>query len=270
MSNPHSVGKNLGRLAWVRGWRSALLLFLAALTFAGVAAAAGKVVWKKTKLEELDKSWKIAIEVHLDRAPDVAHVPVRFTFTPTAYYERALVDGHKEPVTRTVPLQNQQPLVESVDLSFLDPASGKTASRTRFTFQITRDHGFEAGQYEVKVTDARSGKELGGNTSLTLTGDNEIVDRRSVVFDDKPKAKPKTDPAAAPAPEQKELTPEDEAFWQGGPKNQDEKPKPLPPPASLQEKPGCGCRMGGEHSNSASLGLAALGLALLTRRVRRA
>ncbi len=270
MSNPHSVGRTLGKVALLRGWRSALLFFLAALTFAGVAAAAGKVVWKKTKLEELDKSWKIAIEVHLDRAPDVAHVPVRFTFTPTAYYERALVDGHKEPVTRTVPLQNQQPLVESVDLSFLDPASGKTASRTRFTFQITRDHGFEAGQYEVKVTDARSGKELGGNTSLTLTGDNEIVDRRSVVFDDKPKAKPKTDAAAAPAPEQKELTPEDDAFWQGGPKNQDEKPKPLPPPASLQEKPGCGCRMGAEHSSTASLGLAALGLALLTRRARRA
>jgi MYXO-CTERM domain-containing protein len=264
------VGKNPNLIASVRGWRSALLLFLASLTFAGAAAAAGKVVWKKTKLEELDKSWKIAIEVHLDRAPDVAHVPARFTFTPTAYFERALVDGHKEPVTRTVPLQNQQPLVESVDLSFLDPASGKTASRTRFTFQITRDHGFEAGQYDVKVTDARSGKELGGNTSLTLSGDNDVVDRRSVVFDDKPKAKPKTDPAAAAQPEQKELTPEDDAFWQGGPKNADEKPKPLPPPASLQEKPGCGCRLGTEHADAASLGLAALGLALLTRRSRRA
>ena len=91
MSNPHSVGRTLGKLALVRGWRSALLLFLAALSFAGVAAAAGKVVWKKTKLEELDKSWKIAIEVHLARAPDVAHVPVRFTFTPTAYSERASV-----------------------------------------------------------------------------------------------------------------------------------------------------------------------------------
>jgi MYXO-CTERM domain-containing protein len=263
MLNAHSVG----RFPLVSGWRPALLLFLAVVSFAGVAAAAGKVVWKRTKIEELDKSWKLAFEVHLDRAPDVAHVPVRFSFTPTSYFERSLVDGHTEPVLRTLPLEHQQPIVESVDVSFLDPASGKTAPRTRFMFQVTRDRGFEAGQYEVKVTDARSGKELGGGTSLTLTGDNEVVDRRSVVFDDKPKAKPKAE--AAPAAEQKELSPEDDAFWAGGPKRPEEKTAPLPPPASLQEKPGCGCRLGSEHSNTASLALSALGLALLTRRARR-
>jgi MYXO-CTERM domain-containing protein len=262
MPNAHSVGK----FPFVPGWRSALLLFLAVVSFAGVAAAAGRVVWKRTKIEELDKSWKLAFEVHLDRAPDVAHVPVRFSFTPTAYFERSLVDGHKEPVTRTQPLEHQQPIVESVDVSFLDPASGKTAPRTRFMFQVTRDRGFEAGQYEVKITDARSGKELGGGTSLTLTGDNAVVDRRSVVFDDKPKEKPK---AEAPAAEQKELSPEDDAFWAGGPRKPEEKTPALPPPASLQDKPGCGCRLGNEHSNTASLALGALGLALLTRRARR-
>lgn len=262
MSNAHSVGK----FALLRGWYAALLLLLAFVSFAGVAGAA-KVVWKRTKIEELDKSWKLAFEVHLDRAPDVAHVPVRFSFTPTAYFERSLVDGRKEPVMRTLPLEHQQAIVESVDVSFLDPASGKTAPRTRFMFQVTRDRGFEAGQYEVKVTDARSGKELGGGTSLTLTGDNEVVDRRSVVFDDKPKEKPKA--AAAPAAEQKELSPEDDAFWAGGPRKSEEKTAPLPPPASLQEKPGCGCRLGSEQSSTASLALSALGLAFLTRRVRR-
>jgi len=262
MSNAHSVGNP--RLT--RGWRSALLLFLALVSFAGAAAAAGRVVWKRTKIDELDKSWKIAIEVHLDRAPDVAHVPVRFSFTATSYFERALVDGHKEPVLRTLPLEHQQPIMESVDVSFLDPASGKTAPRTRFIFQVTRDRGFEAGQYEVQVTDARSGKDLGGATSVTLSGENEIVDRRSVVFDDKPKEKPKKQAAA---PEQKELSPEDDAFWAGGPKTPEEKTAPLPPPASLQEKPGCGCRLGSEHSNAASLALTALGLLLVTRRARR-
>jgi len=103
---------------------------------------------------------------------------------------------------------------------------------------------------------------------VTLSGDNEIVDRRSVVFDDKPKEKPKKE--AAPAPEEKELSPEDDAFWAGGPKKPEEKTAALPPPASLQEKPGCGCRLGGEHSQAASLGLMALGLALVTRRARRA
>jgi len=263
MSNAYSVSKT--RL--VRGWRAALLLFLAVISISGAATAAGRVVWKRTKIDELDKSWKIAIEVHLDRAPDVAHVPVRFSFTATSYFERALVDGHKEPVQRTVPLEHQQPILESVDVSFLDPASGKTAPRTRFTFQVTRDRGFEAGQYEVKVTDVRSGKDLGGTTSVTLSGDNEVVDRRTVVFDDKPKEKPKKEAAAAP--EEKELSPEDDAFWAGGPKKSEEKTAPLPPPASLQEKPGCGCRLGSERSQAASLGLMALGLALVTRRARR-
>jgi len=205
MPNAHSVGK----FPFVPGWRSALLLFLAVVSFAGVAAAAGRVVWKRTKIEELDKSWKLAFEVHLDRAPDVAHVPVRFSFTPTAYFERSLVDGHKEPVTRTQPLEHQQPIVESVDVSFLDPASGKTAPRTRFMFQVTRDRGFEAGQYEVKITDARSGKELGGGTSLTLTGDNAVVGpdqiagsgqqvRRALVHHDQHGFEPAQDAVASP------------------------------------------------------------------------
>ncbi|MEY2931217.1 MAG: hypothetical protein RL033_1966 [Pseudomonadota bacterium] len=265
MLQAHSVGKThffARHVAW--------LMFLALLGFAGSATAQGRVVWKRTKLEELDKAWKIALEVHLNRPPDVAHVPVRFEFTPTVYSERALVDGRKEPVIRQIPLQNQQPIIESVDVSFLDPGSGKTAARTRFTFEVNRDRGFAAGQYQVKVTDARSGKELGGTTSLTLSGDNEVVDRRSVVFDDKPKkdAKPKTEEAA---PAEKELSPEDDAFWAGGSRApDDEKRSPLPPPAHLQEKPGCGCRMAAPQSNTAGVALAALALVLVTRRARRA
>jgi MYXO-CTERM domain-containing protein len=262
MPNAHSVGK----ATFARRWRAALLLFIGLISLAGSALAAGRVVWKRTKIDEIDKAWKVAIEVHLDRAPDVAHVPVRFSFTANTYFERALVDGHKEPVTRQVPLEHQQPIIESVDVSFLDPASGKAAKRTRFVFQVTRDRGFEAGQYEVKVTDVRSGKELGGATSVTLTGENQIIDRRSVVFDDKPKQdKPK---AAAEAQPEKELSPEDEAFWAGGPRTPEEKRAPLPPPAHLQDRPGCGCRVGGEAVGSAGWALSALALALFCRRQR--
>ena len=266
MSKAHSVSI----MRFFARSRSRWLLVVALLALAGSAAAQGRVVWKRTKLDELDKSWKIALEVHLNRAPDVAHVPVRFSFTPTVYFERALVDGRKEPVIRQIPLEHQQAIIESVDVSFLDPGSGKTASRTRFTFNVTRDRGFEAGQYQVKVTDARSGKDLGGTTSITLNGDNEIVDRRSVVFDEKPKKddKPKSEEAAAPA--EKELSPEDEAFWQGGSSSQEEKTAPLPPPAHLQDRPGCGCRMAAPQASSASLALGALALVLFTRRARRA
>lgn len=276
MSKVHSVGNgsvgndSLGGSRPLARRRVAWLLFLALLGLAGPAAAQGRVVWKKTKLDEVDKAWKLAMEVHLNRAPDVAHVPIRFSFTPTVHFERALVDGRKEPVTRQIPLQSQQPIIESQDVGFMDPRSAKTVSRTRFTFQITRDQGFEAGQYQVKVTDVRSGKDLGGGTTLTLNGENEVIDRRSVVFEDKPKKddKPKAEEAAAPA--EKELSPEDDAFWAGGSNAPEEKTAPLPPPAHLQDRPGCGCRMVTPSSNTAGLALGALALALVARRRRAA
>src|SRR5688572_1359173 len=97
--------------------RAALALAFGLVAFASseTAFAANRVVWKKTKLKEQDKSWKIAFEVHLDRAPDVALVPFRLSFTGTTYFERALVDGQKGPVVRQVPLRDQQPIIESVD-----------------------------------------------------------------------------------------------------------------------------------------------------------
>jgi len=225
------------------------------------------VVWKQTKIKEADKSWKVAIEVYLDRVPDVPHMPVRFSFTPISYFERSMVDGRKEPITRQVPLSNQQPIVESVDVGFLDPGTGKSAKRTRFSFHVPRDSGFEAGSYEVIVTDARSDREFGGKTTLTLDGENEVIDRRSMVFDDKPKAKKSEAPKAA-ASEERQLTPDDDAFWAGGKRPPEEKPSALPPPAHMQEKPGCGCRVGTPAAAAPAWGLAALGLCLLARRSR--
>ena len=269
MPNAHNPYEVSG-LRRHRALLAALVVSLVGLLFSGPAAAAGRVVWKKTKLEEQDKSWKVALEVHLDRAPDVAHMPVRFSFTPVSYFERALVDGRKEPVTRQIPLSNQQPIVESVDVGFLDPGTGKAAKRTRFSFSITRDRGFEAGTYEVQVMDARDDREIGGKTTLTLEGENEVIDRRSMVFDDKPKQKkeggdaPKAEASAEP-----ELTPDDDAYWAGGPRQPEEKTAPLPPPAHLQEKPGCGCRVGGAEPAGASIALLALGFGLALRRARR-
>jgi MYXO-CTERM domain-containing protein len=261
MSNAHSVVK-------VRAFsrRSALALGLTIALFAESAAAA-RVVWKKTKIQEADQAWKVAFEVHLDRAPDMPHVPVRVTFTPYTYFERALVDGRKEPVIRQVPLEHQQPILESMDIGFLDPGTGKTAKRTRFSFEVTRDRGYEAGVYEVKVTDARTGKDMAGEAKLTLDGENQIVDRRSVVFDDKPK--PKKDDAAATkaqAEAEPELTPDDDAFWAGGSKPPAEKSSPLPPPAHMQDNPACGCRVTGQGSVSSGWALGALALGLLARR----
>src|SRR5688572_21021977 len=106
MSNAHSVIK-VSRVAR-RGafWLGLLGLVAWVGLISAPALAANRVVWKQTKLKEEDKSWKIALEVHLDRAPDVAHMPVRFSFTAMSYFERAMVDGRKEPVKREIPLQN--------------------------------------------------------------------------------------------------------------------------------------------------------------------
>lgn len=230
-------------------------------------AFAARVVWKQTKVKEDDKSWKVSCEIHLDRAPDIAHMPVRFTFTATSYFERALVDGRKDPVIRQIPLEHQQPIVESVDVGFLDPGTGKTAKRTRFSFHVTRDRGFEAGTYEVKVTDARSNQDMAGGATLTFDGENDVVDRRSIVFEEK-KPKKSESTAKEAKPEEKELTPEDDAFWAGGKSAPEEKTSPLPPPAHMQEKPGCGCRVAGTSSlSSLSSGLlAALAVCALLRR----
>lgn len=245
----------------------ALLLGLFIGLLASPSFAAGRVVWKQTKLKEADQSWKLAMEIHLDRAPDIAHLPVRFTFTAISYFERALVDGRKEPVIRQIPLEHQQPIVESVDVGFLDPGTGKMAKRTRFSFNITRDRGFEAGQYEVKVTDARSDQDMGGSARLTLDGENEVIDRRSMVFDEK-KPKKEASVAKEAAPEEKELSPEDDAFWAGGSKAPEEKSSPLPPPAHMQDRPGCGCRLEAPASTLPAWLLSVLGVCIWARRRR--
>jgi hypothetical protein len=266
MSYAHSVIKVPGG-----SWRRALsFVLLAAMVclFGAPAAAANRVVWKQTKIKEQDKSWKVAIEVHLDRAPDVALMPVRFSFTPISYFERALVDGRKDPVVREIPLSNQQPIVESVDVGFLDPGTGKAAKRTRFSFHVTRDRGFEAGAYEVLVTDARSDREFGGKTTVTLEGENEVIDRRSMVFEDKPKPKKEAEAKAA-ASTQEELTPDDPGYRSGGPKEPEEKQAPLPPPAHMQDRPGCGCRLESSTWAAQGWGWVALVGALGARRLRR-
>ena len=162
------------------------LLALAVLLVAGSAQAYGRVQWSKKTLKERtsSKSWKIEIKIFLPRAPDVAHVPMKFEFTPVAYYERSRVDGETKAgkvVDRRVPLQHRQALIESVDVGFLDPGTGKTEKRTRFSFKVTRAHGFEAGEYKVKIRDNR-GRTVGVPTKLIFKGENEIIDRRTISF----------------------------------------------------------------------------------------
>lgn len=241
-----------------RGVRAVLRLFIPAfilcqLFLAARAHAYGRVEWKSKSLKESDShSWTIEISVYLDRTPDVSTLPMRFSFTPVVYYERALVDGRDGPQLRKVPLQGKPPLVESVDVGFMDPGTGQIQKRTKFSFKVTRAHGYEAGEYDVIIKDGRSDATVGQKVTLVFDGENEVIDRRAIVFSgEKKKKEPSEDEEKKEeAPKKKELSPNDPGFWEGGPKDDEKKEQ-------VEPKRGCGCRVVGEKtSDVAALGLA--------------
>jgi MYXO-CTERM domain-containing protein len=256
-------------LAWIT--------LLVATLLASTALAYGTVKWKKTQLKEesvgTQSHWKIELEFYLPKAPDMAMVPVKFEFMPTVYYERYRDDSSPNVQTRSVPLNGQQAIIESVDLGFMDPGTGKIENRTRFAFRITRAHGFQGGEYRVTIRDGRNGQTIGTPVTLKLDGENEVIDRRAISFagDDKKKSDKKADDAG----EGDDQTPvsddpldtgnQDDSNWQ----EVDHRDDPLPPPEGLQKGHGCGCRTAGTKHPAGLVIPALLGAALLGRRLRR-
>ncbi len=250
------------------------------------ALAGGRIEWKSTAVKERDdKSWRLEVAIYMPKAPDVPHVSMKFEFQPTAYYARDMTDGDKL-VEHTVPLTDRQSLIESVDVGFLDSGSGKIEARTRFTFKVTRAHGYEAGEYKVTIRDTRNGQIVGTAQTLKFQGENETIDRRAMVFEGNKKKKeekkdgdaggdkPKDDGDGA----KKDGAPADDAPKADAPGAEDDKPvksdseaadDKAPPP--VEGKPGgCGCKVaGGEHGGLGGA-LALLGVGVLVMRRRRA
>jgi MYXO-CTERM domain-containing protein len=165
-----------------------LLVLATAMLIALPAHAAGKVTVSQTEVSEVSGAWRVRMTIELPKAPSMPHLPMKFLFTPTAVFERSLVDGKTEPVTSTTSLSGQTPNIESLDVDFAD-ASGKVFNRTRFDFGVTRTRGFQAGVYKLQVRTS-DGVDIGGATSITLKGDNDVVDRRAISFNTKdPKIK---------------------------------------------------------------------------------
>lgn len=261
------------------------------LLCSGSAFAAGRVQWKETAVKERDdKSWRLEVAIYMPKAPDVPHVSMKFEFQPVAYYARDMTDGDKL-VEHTVPLTDHQSLIESVDVGFMDSGSGKIESRTRFTFKVTRAHGYEAGEYKVTIKDTRNDQTVGTSQVLKFQGDNEIVDRRAMVFSGDSKKKKAEDPKKVSSDAGGDKPADDSAKKSDGgddaakkddaPAADDAKPAPsdgaessddkAPPP--VEGKPGgCGCKLaGGERGNGGLAGALALaGLAALIARRRRA
>jgi len=218
---------------WFFGIQVALLtLCLAVPAFAG-----GRVVWKKTTIEENEKreSWALEMEIHMNRPPDVAYVPMKFEFELLAVYERSLVDGRDGPVESTQPLSNQQPLIEGSDVGFMDAGTGQTMARTKFSFKVTRAHDFQAGEYKVTIRDTRDGSVVGTPTTLKFKGKNPVVDRRSIVFTGS--SKKKKDEEKKDEPKEEAEEPEVDEADMPPPADEGNAPPPV------EERPGGGCAL---------------------------
>jgi MYXO-CTERM domain-containing protein len=242
------------------------------------AWAAGSITYAKTHITESGGGWHLQMTIVYGGKPALAHVPMRFSFTPVAFYESYLDDKHGDkPQKRTIQLVGQTPLNESVDVDFAD-TRGKIFDRTRFDFTISRSHNFAAGEYNVVVHRA-DGVQLGTPTKLSLEGDNPVIDRRAISFVDSSKKKdnnPVT--AATAAPAATDSTPAAEAPAAAA----ESTPDPASSAGAAEETPdptaaakvppgshGCGCRMAGDTTSPAGA-LLALGLVGVTfLRVRR-
>ncbi len=280
-----------------RKWQRTLLSAASALLVLWVATlafAAGRIEWasKNIKPRSDGNSWNIDLKIYMPRPPDVPTLPMRFSFDQKVYYERAMVDGDKL-ITRDVPMVGKQPLVESVDVGFLDPGTGKIESRTRYTFKIHRDHGFDCGEYVVTVKDSRTNATIGQPTRIILGGQNEVIDRRSIVFSgEKKKEKPKEGASGSEAgSESKSADGADsqDKKEEADPKKEDSSSELEEPPADetgaaddtaaadepqgeIKTKPGgCSCRVVGSPETESPwlLAFSALGTGLYLARRRR-
>jgi hypothetical protein len=254
----------------------------ALLAWTAVALAAGSFRLRNSEVQEISGGWRVMTTIELPKAPPISHVPMKFIFTKTAVFERALVDNHSEPVFNRIVLQNQPPMVESIDVGFAD-ASGKPFKKTIFDFSLTRARGYEAGEYKVQLRSS-DGSEIGSPQTLTLKGDNPVVDRRSITFNAsssgikkvesgvdggvRASAGPSDEPAAIPS---QEVEPVGTAAPFIPPEAYDKQPE-----EEVRERPkGCGgCALVSSADSKVELfwfgaGQAALGLAFLGRRRRR-
>ncbi len=161
------------------GWAAGGLFAVAAIVATVEAdAGAGSYTLTPNPVAEADGAWRLKMEVRLPSPPSIGHPTFRFQFTPTAVFERSLKDGDKVEVVRQA-LIGQTPINETMEVGFTDH-SGKIWKSTRFAFSLTRDRGYQAGEYSLVVTGPNG--DVGRPKTVVLSGDNPIVDRRTMDF----------------------------------------------------------------------------------------
>jgi MYXO-CTERM domain-containing protein len=254
------------------------LAFLGAILFVSHDAhALGTFTLKSSETQEVSGAWHIYVTIKLPKPPPIPHQTMRFLFTKTAVYERSLIDNHDGPVTNVQVLQNQTPSIESLDVDFSN-ASGKIFDTTRFDFGITRDRGYEAGEYSVQVRTS-DGIDVGGKANLRLKGDNPVVDRRAMNFNAKDNKIKKIEGVDAGAKVAQNDTDTNNSNVGNGEVTATGSAQPFipedaynkTPEENMQVKPksGCGCSVIGGASETAFIAVpfaAALALGALRRR----
>jgi len=263
-----------------RGWLvrvlGGLMVALAALMMTTLAHGRGSVRVAKSTVNEDDGTWRLKLTMNYGSMPHLAHVPMILSFKQTTLYERYLDDSTGDtPATRRVPVRNATSIDLPMDVGFAD-MSGKMFKITKFKFKLTREVGFEAGEYTMKVRLA-SGGALGRPVRLKLNGNNKAINRKSLAFGSPPakKKSKSSEPAASEMPEPSgPMAAEDVGLDLSDiPDISDEEEARLTAEAPPSEKPkqgGCGCGVVGEPGPG-QLGLwvlsaMMLGLVLLRRR----
>jgi MYXO-CTERM domain-containing protein len=253
----------------------AFALFSAWLGLPRPALAGGSVSLTSREPTEVDGRWKLNMTIDYGSIPPIPHIPVIFSFTATMLYERALTDKSPEkPIVNRMPLVNQQSINESMDVGFSD-ASGKVFKVTKFDFIIKRDHGFEAGEYDLKIKREDDGVQIGPVIHLVLHGDNPVVDRRAIVFSGEGKVrKVKDDRPADDKGGGDDAKKDAPAEAKGDDAKSDDAKKDDPdapaPPAVPPKQGGCGCVVAGDEAPGTAgvIALAALGAVVTLRRRR--
>src|SRR5438046_346877 len=96
----------------------ALVALLMLVLFAPLAHAGGSFRLNSNEAQEISGAWRLRMRIELSAPPSLAHVPIKFMFTKQVVYERALVDGQKDPVINRQVLSNQMPQIVSMDVDF--------------------------------------------------------------------------------------------------------------------------------------------------------
>src|SRR3954468_7354098 len=94
-----------------------VLAFLGLFLVPRAAHATGSVSLSTREPVEVDGKWKLVMTIDYGSIPHLPHIPMLVGFTPTGHGDNSLTDkAPDKPVVLKIPLQNQQPINEGLDV----------------------------------------------------------------------------------------------------------------------------------------------------------